>query len=508
MVSGLFADSEEGALEYYFLGEYELLNENYDKAEHYFLKAISLDSTSSSIYSSLSELSLLRGDYSKAINFVEKEYELNPSSYEIGLQLYELYIVNNKLDLADIHIKKMIDVMLDDIDLRLKLAELQFHNQNWKELIETYSEIYLLCSDDEKQKYFEFIYEIGVRTQQYESLILAFEKILNNTEDDIDILKEYSNLLYSIGEYEKATESLNKILINEPENTDFKLLLVEVYLRQNKIKLAETIIAQIDKDDKNSLSVLRMELIVYSIIENYEKLVEISKEMIKSHSDIPDGYENLGMVYMNLREDSLAIDILSSGFLKFPENANFPYLIADIYSLNKNYSTAQNFLHKALFISPENKQIRQSLATVYENLLDFGKSDSLYQQLISEDENDASILNNYAYNLCIRENVSIEELNYALEIVTKADEMENDNSAYLDTIGWIYYKLGNYSSAIEFIEKSIEIDSESLIILEHAGDIYIKLDKLEKATEYYQKALKLAPDNSILKDKIQRINYE
>ncbi len=507
-ISVLVAGTEKDALEYYFLGEYELLNQNLDKAEKYFLKATLIDSTSSTIYSSLSELNLLKGDYLKAMTFAEREYKLNPNSPEIGLQLYELYLLNQKLDLAESHIEKMIVEMSDDIDIRLKLAELQFHKQKWEELINNYFEIYLLSSQDTKQKYFDFMFEIGIRTQQYDPLLLAIEKILDINGNQVEILKQYSNLLYSIGNYEKTAISLEKLLSLEPDNIDINLLLTQVYLLLVEPSLAEGVISRLYEIDKENLSVLRTALIVYSLNENNDKLVEVSKKMIMLYPELPDGYESLGLSYSRQEDDSLAFDILSQGNMKFPENANFPYWIASIHNLNNKFDQAEDYFLKALSISPEDKQIRLSLASMYENSNEFTNSDSLYQLLISEDENDASLLNNYAYNLCVREKVTQTKLNYALDLATKADELESDNSAYLDTVGWIYYKLKNYSLAHNYISKSIELDDKSSVILEHAGDIYIKLGKLEEAEYYYQKALKLAPDNSILNVKIQRLNNE
>ena len=64
-------------------------------------------------------------------------------------------------------------------------------------------------------------------------------------------------------------------------------------------------------------------------------------------------------------------------------------------------------------------------------------------------------MNNYAYSLCERDidNVNI---NYALELSKKALDIDPLNAAYLDTMGWIYFKIGDYKNAENFIKNSIK----------------------------------------------------
>ena len=63
------------------------------------------------------------------------------------------------------------------------------------------------------------------------------------------------------------------------------------------------------------------------------------------------------------------------------------------------------------------------------------------------------------------------------------------NPAYLDTLGWIYFKMGKTDQAEEYVMKSIEIDQTNAEVLEHMGDIHQELGNKEKAKEYYERAL-------------------
>ena len=96
-------------------------------------------------------------------------------------------------------------------------------------------------------------------------------------------------------------------------------------------------------------------------------------------------------------------------------------------------------------------------------------------------------------------------LEQSKKYATKAIELEPEQAAYLDTYGWILYKLGKPKDALKYIEKSLEIDSENAEILEHLGDVYVSLKMSGKAKEYYNKALKLNPENQSLIDKLSEL---
>ena len=86
----------------------------------------------------------------------------------------------------------------------------------------------------------------------------------------------------------------------------------------------------------------------------------------------------------------------------------------------------------------------------------------------------------------------------------EALSQQPNNQSYLDTYGWIYYKMGDYQEAESWIKKAIDLGSKSAVIHEHLGDIYFKRSDKEKAMQFWQKALELDSGNQSLKEKIQR----
>ena len=163
---------------------------------------------------------------------------------------------------------------------------------------------------------------------------------------------------------------------------------------------------------------------------------------------------------------------------------------------------------KANKLNPDYIVVIDMLGMLYDELKLFQKCDSLYEEaLLRFPENDL-LMNNYAYILSVRN----ERLAYAFKLAQKALEIQPDNAAYLDTIGWIYYRLGNYDLAEIYIKRSLEKREENdsgddnAVVIEHLGDVYFKQGKFNLAKEYWQRALQLDDVNLQLKEKLEKID--
>ncbi|MEW6368149.1 MAG: tetratricopeptide repeat protein [Acidobacteriota bacterium] len=115
---------------------------------------------------------------------------------------------------------------------------------------------------------------------------------------------------------------------------------------------------------------------------------------------------------------------------------------------------------------------------------------------------DAAEMMNYLGYMLIEKNI---DLQHALELVRRAVEIEPENEAYLDSMAWGSYRLGNLQDARKFIDQAVTYGEPNWEIFEHAGDIYCALHDARKAVELYQKALTLSPQEPArIKKKLQK----
>ncbi len=87
-----------------------------------------------------------------------------------------------------------------------------------------------------------------------------------------------------------------------------------------------------------------------------------------------------------------------------------------------------------------------------------------------------------------------ENLPRALELIRKAVDLEPSNGAYLDSLGWVYFRLSKLDKAEKNLRAASSLNPEDATVEEHLGDLWEKKGDLEKARERWKRALTLKPE--------------
>lgn len=113
---------------------------------------------------------------------------------------------------------------------------------------------------------------------------------------------------------------------------------------------------------------------------------------------------------------------------------------------------------------------------------------SYYEKSIKLDRTAPNSYNNYAYNLALRG----ERLDYALKLSRKACDLEKDNATYLDTLGYIYFLMGQFKLSKEVFIKALGYGGkEHSVIVAHYADVLNALGEKASAAYYYNLAKQL-----------------
>jgi len=178
--------------------------------------------------------------------------------------------------------------------------------------------------------------------------------------------------------------------------------------------------------------------------------------------------------------------------LMYDDFTNYLF-ISMLYSDAKRGKESVEAANQALEIAgnDDRKQIAKlTLATAQQNSGDFKGAETTLRGILAESPNNPIAQNNLGYFLAERN----EKLNEALILIQEALKSEPDNPSYLDSLGWVYFKLGKLDLAEENLKKALKGDSASATIYEHLGDVYQKQGKIEPAKAAWQKALTLSSD--------------
>src|SRR6266481_549671 len=109
-----------------------------------------------------------------------------------------------------------------------------------------------------------------------------------------------------------------------------------------------------------------------------------------------------------------------------------------------------------------------------------------FRKVLQVNPANAGALNYLGYMLADR-NVRLQE---ALQLITKALEKEPNNGAYLDSLGWVYYRLGRLPEAEENLRRALAKTPRDATVHDHLGDVLLHQSKVKEAIVQWQASLK------------------
>ncbi len=170
----------------------------------------------------------------------------------------------------------------------------------------------------------------------------------------------------------------------------------------------------------------------------------------------------------------------------------------------ERYAEAEAVVQEALRRDPRNNGLLIQLSVIQERLGRFAEAEATLRQVLERDADNATALNNLGYYLAERG----ERLEEALELIRRAVNIEPTNGAFLDSLGWVYFQLGNLDEAERYLEQALLYEPRDATIHEHLGDLHHRRGRLDQALQAYERALQLATESrerERLKRKLEKV---
>jgi tetratricopeptide (TPR) repeat protein len=154
----------------------------------------------------------------------------------------------------------------------------------------------------------------------------------------------------------------------------------------------------------------------------------------------------------------------------------------------KRFHEAEDYIAKAAELSekPDEKAYLWFVwGSVLEREKKYDQAEAMFRKALAGDARNPMVLNYLGYMLADR-GVRLEE---ALTLIKKAVELEPQNAAYLDSLGWAYFKLGNYELAEDNLRRASERLRSDPTIQDHLGELYAKTGRLKLAAFHWERAI-------------------
>lgn len=485
----------------YLLAQIYSLGKVNDSAEIILKNVIALDSTETQAYYKLAQLYETNKPL-KAIEIYDKLLKQNGSDWSVLIRITELYERLNNIDLAIKSIEGLLELDPSNQPVQRLLAEFYVKGKKYDKAMAIYDDIIMQNPDalDIREKKAQLFIE----QNKWQDASEQYDYILSQPDVSLDIKATIGAAFFDKALKDSTLMPVSKKFFEklDKDTTDWS---IKIHLAAISMILNDEKQAKVYIDSAASLNGYRIDWWIKlcgSLFDNrkYKEAVVFTGEALKKYDG--DFALNLimGLALGQVEKYTEAKPYLKKAIEISPNDINA--LSAYGFTLNQLKEIDESIIYtkKAIQLDPTNVNLLGTLGSIYDGQKMYSECDSVYERALSIEKANPLINNNYAYSLSVR-GIQLER---ALDMATIAIKAEPDNSSYLDTIGWIYFKLGKLDLAKSNILRSIEIGGEKSVILDHLGDVEFKLGNKTEAMKLWNKALDMDKENKDLKQKIEK----
>lgn len=478
------------------LGWLHKLNHESLKAEAAYKAALKLDPTDESAMFGLAAVYADLGDQRRASEVLSKAVGKNPTARGYT-QLAETYEKMKDYGLAAENYRKALELSPHSTRVKESYAENLVMAGKVDDALKIYNEIAAENPED---------YVANLRRSQ----ILRDRGKLDEARTALDAAKEVApdnlevqytnvNLLEAEGRRQDALDALTKILsttrrlsYSSGEISNRSIFLERLglmYRNMNRYKDAiDTFQRLADLDSKKDVRALAQIADTYRQAGQFDKAID---EINKVHARVPKN-RMVGVIRASILADAnhpqqaiAAIRELTGG----EQNRENLLTEAQIYEKAKAYDLMAKALGTALDLSQTDEEKTAVLfmrGAMHERRKNFAQAEADFREVLRLSPDNSAAMNYLGYMFADRN----EHLEEALEMVQKALDNEPNNGAFLDSLGWVYYRMGRLEEAEDYLRRAVRIISDDPVVNEHLGDVYSRRGKLREAIVQWKTSLK------------------
>jgi len=249
-----------------------------------------------------------------------------------------------------------------------------------------------------------------------------------------------------------------------PQDADAHLATARLLNALGQYEEAALTFAQVATDDPafHAAEIGRAEALRRA--DRTDQAIEVLNQLTRSHPDLPLSHASLG----------------------------------DIYRFEEKFTEARNAYTSALDGYPEDAPIRwwllYSRGMANDRLDDWPSAEADFRAALVLNPSDPSVLNYLGYSLVDRG--LTDSYAEALEMIETAVAARPDSGAIVDSLAWVYYKLGRYEEAVPHMERAAELAPNDPILSDHLGDVYWMVGRDVEARFQWRRALSFEPDET------------
>ena len=430
-----------------------------------------------------------RGNESRP--YLERTLAADPTYGPAIQQLVEIYQQENEWRKAAQILQPLLDEEPMNADLQRQQAFFYLRGGEARKARDRFKNLHAADPKDARIKF--FLAESLNDLEEYAESEKLYRDLLKDTPDDPELLASFGVALTGQKKWDEASQVFNKLLGRGDIPPHFGAL-------------ARTQLAQIDFQKENYEAAIETarSIFVFRDKPNTQAIhiaLESLKKMKKGPADAIALLEPLvkqfdSDPYVNARY----IEALGRAgqkdkaqqhaALQAKLGTRNAITAAEAFMAVEDQAAALALMKSAIAAKPDEIDLQFELGSLQERAGDKAGAEKSFLAVLDKDENHAPTLNYLGYMWA----ESGEHLEQAHEMLTRAVGQEPENGAYVDSLGWVYFRLGKLDLAEKYLTDAVQLMPRDATVHEHLGDVQAKRGNKKKALESYRTALNLGPD--------------
>jgi len=479
------------------LGRLEKAAQDNAEAEKAYKKALDVEPDNEDALTGLSLVYLDLGNGQAAADTLRTLADKNPSPRSLRA-LAETYEQMREFGLAADALKKALALNPPEAaEIRQAMAQDLVYAQRYPEALQIYQD--LVADDPTDAQSYLHISQIYSRQRKFNDARAASDKALAVDPANLEIRYNQVSILEAEGKTQQAIQTLKDILDSTAKRTYARaergpreaLLqrLAELYRGAEQTEPAVDAFRQIADLDSDQGARAAAE-----IVTTYRVGHEFTKAQQEADADLkkwPDD-RNLHIAHATLladlgKSDQAIAEVKRLMDGKSDRETNLT--LSELYDKAHKFDDAAKALDAAEKLSKgddEKESVWFERGVVFEHMKKIDLSEAEFRKVLKVDPDNAEALNYIGYVLADR-NMRLPE---SLDLITKALELSPENGAFLDSLGWVYFRLGRLPEAEENLRRAVAKTPSDPTVHDHMAQVLLAESKVQEAIQQWQTSLK------------------
>jgi Flp pilus assembly protein TadD len=475
---------------------YRLRNEH-DKAEEVLRSLLKQDPDNEAAVEQLTQLLLDEGKSADAILLLESITSRTPSPALLDL-LGDAYTQAHDLPKAEGAYRKAAELDPSEMSHIRGLGQALLAEEKFADALSVYQKLADLMPDDS-----DVYLRLAQIYRELHQLDHAEENLLKARQyapGSLEVMYNEAMLYEAQGRYEDAVRVLSDAV------TGLKSQSTALPSRHRSLAILYQQLGQLYRDIQNFQAAIytfeelgrlgeeedrRSRMLImdtYRAAKDLPKALQAGKDALAKYPSDPGLRTSNALLLGENGQTDEAVKVLRSQLTRSEADRDIYLNIAQVYERGRRYKEAEEAAQTAETIPGEpreNEMVWFLLGAIYERQKFYDRAETEFKKALDVNPRNAPVLNYYGYmlgDLGIR-------LDEAEALVQRALKEEPHSGAYLDSLGWIYFRENKLAEAEATLRKAVERESHDATIRSHLADVYAKSGRTDLAAIEWEKSL-------------------